>query len=191
MAVVRIESARGAFPESYSNQTTPSATLSRGDLSVFANEIANATEITGVTALQIDFDATLREHALYRDLLIEVRKKLPPNFPLSITALASWCIGDRWLTGLPPGTIDEAVPMLFRMGAGTAEITNYLANGNGFTFSACSSSLGLSTDESFSQDILSGKVPVGTASRSSLRFYLFSPRPWDQASATKQLEALE
>src|SRR5258707_13039485 len=119
MAVVRTESVRGAFPDFYSSQTAPATTLSQQDLSAFAAEIANTSQITGVTALQIDFDATLSEHALYRDLLIEVRKKLPPNFPLSITALASWCIGDRWLDKLPLDTINEAVPKLVPMRHGT------------------------------------------------------------------------
>jgi hypothetical protein len=186
MAVVRIESVRGAFPSSYSSQTVPATTLSQPDLSLFAAEIANTSQITGVTALQIDFDATLSEHALYRDLLIEVRKKLPPNFPLSITALASWCIGDRWLDQLPAGTIDEAVPMLFRMGQGTIEVTHYLAGGSSFTVPACSTSLALSTDEPFSRDILAGRFSIGDAPLKSLRVYIFSPRAWQQPD-TEQL----
>lgn len=190
MAVVRIESVRGALPSAYKNSSEPTSPFSKTQLRLTAAEISSATRITGVSALQIDFDATLSEHAFYRDLLIEVRKQLPPDFPLSITALASWCIGDRWLTELPPGTIDEAVPMLFRMGAGTSEITSYLAKGNDFTVPACSTSLGLSTDEPFSRDILSGKISVGSASPSSLRVYLFSPRPWEESSATNQLEAI-
>ncbi len=190
MAVVRIESVRGAFPDSYARQSAPATTLSQPDLSLFAAEIANTSQITGVTALQIDFDATLSEHALYRDLLIEVRKKLPPNFPLSITALASWCIGDRWLDQLPLGTIDEAVPMLFRMGQGTLEVTHYVANGNNFTVPACTTSLGLSTDEPFSRDILSGKLSVGDVSPKSLRVYIFSSHVWTEDTATPALKEL-
>lgn len=187
MAVVRIESVRGAFLDAYSNQTVPAVTLSQDDVSLFAAEIANAAQITGVTALQIDFDATLSEHALYRDLLIEVRKKLPPNFPLSITALASWCIGDRWLDQLPPGTIDEAVPMLFRMGQGTLEVTHYLAAGNSFTVPACTTSLGLSTDEPFSHDIISGKFSGLAFSVREKRIYVFSPRAWQQTDTERLL----
>jgi hypothetical protein len=190
MAVVRIESVRGAFPDAYSTQTLPTAALSQQDLTVLAAEIENAAQITGVTALQIDFDATLSEHALYRELLINVRKKLPPNFPLSITALASWCIGDRWLNQLPPGTIDEAVPMLFRMGQGTLEVTHYLTAGNIFTLPACSTSLGLSTDEPFSRDILSGKIAIGDTQVNSVRAYIFSPRVWTEDNATPVLQEL-
>ena len=191
MVVVRIESSRGAFPSAYSSVSASSPSFSREEITRIATEIASTAKGEDAGVLQIDFDATLSEHTFYRDLLIEVRRQLPPNFPLSITALASWCIGDRWLSELPPGTIDEAVPMLFRMGAGTSEITSYLAKGNDFTVPACSTSLGLSTDEPFSRDILSGKVSLGSASPPSLRVYLFSPRPWEESSATNQIEAIE
>ena len=180
MAVARIESVRGAFPDSHSSQTVPGPTLSPSDLPVFAAEIANTAQIAGVTALQIDFDATLSEHALYRDLLIEVRKKLPPNFPLSITALASWCIGDRWLEQLPPGTIDEAVPMLFRMGPEAKEIENYVLSGPDFRVAACGGSLGVSTDEPSSKRILKDKTFFGVDDPGARRIYVFSPKPWER-----------
>ena len=64
-------------------------------------------------AIQIDFDAADSERDVYRRLLARVRAVLPRTVPLSMTALASWCVGDTWLDGLP---VDEAVPMLFRMG---------------------------------------------------------------------------
>ncbi len=66
----------------------------------------------GIAALQIDFDATRSQRPFYRDLLIELRRRMPSDLPLSITALASWCSWDSWLRDLP---IDEAVPMMFRM----------------------------------------------------------------------------
>jgi len=66
------------------------------------------------------------ERDFYRALLQDLRAQLPDNVPLSMTALASFCIGDRWLEGLP---VDEAVPMIFRMGADDKPIKNLLANG--------------------------------------------------------------
>jgi hypothetical protein len=66
----------------------------------------------GASALQIDFDARASQHAFYARLLRDVRRRMPPSLPLSITALASWCSYDDWIRGLP---VDEAVPMLFRM----------------------------------------------------------------------------
>jgi len=56
--------------------------------------------------------------------------------------------------------------------------------------SACSTSLGLSTDESFSLDILSGKLSVSDAPLSSLRVYVFSPHAWTETEATPLLKEL-
>ena len=78
-----------------------------------ARAIASTARLPRVTAVQIDFDATLSQRPMYRGLLHAVRRELPRGMPLSITALASWCMQDNWLDDLP---IDEAVPMLFRMG---------------------------------------------------------------------------
>ena len=183
MAVVRIEILPGLPNSESGRQDFKEETLTEGTVSRIADEIVAASKITGVNALQIDFDATTSEHAFYKALLIEVRKRIPAEMPLSITALASWCIGDRWLEQLPPGTIDEAVPMLFRMGLGSVEVSRYIANGNGFTVSACATSLGVSTDEPLSRDVLNGKISVNRASNVLPRIYIFSPQAWDQAEA--------
>ena len=66
----------------------------------------------GIAALQVDFDAKRSERGFYAALLRSLRSQMPPQLPLSIAALASWCSNDDWISGLP---IDEAVPMLFRM----------------------------------------------------------------------------
>ncbi len=62
-------------------------------------------------------------------MLQDLRQKLPQQIPLSMTALASFCVGDRWLDDLP---VDEAVPMIFRMGPDDQRIKNMLANGYDF-----------------------------------------------------------
>ena len=77
-----------------------------------ATQIAELQSIAAVRAIQIDFDATTSEHDFYAALLRDVRRRLRPDLSLSITALASWCIGDSWLDTLAPGTIDEAVHAL-------------------------------------------------------------------------------
>jgi Protein of unknown function (DUF3142) len=97
--VVRIETARHAV-------------LDRENRDAAVEDIARAAREPGIAALQVDFDATRSQRAFYRSLLSELRRQMPANLPLSITALASWCSYDRWLQELP---IDEAVPMLFRM----------------------------------------------------------------------------
>jgi hypothetical protein len=78
-----------------------------------AAAIAITSTYPQVSAVQIDFDAVQSQRTFYRRLIENVRKRVDRRVPLSITALASWCVGDRWLDGLP---IDEAVPMLFELG---------------------------------------------------------------------------
>jgi hypothetical protein len=142
MAVVRIES-QGI--ESVSRAEVEDAILA-------------ATELRGVRALQMDYDAKASERDFYRGVLMDLHRVLPSSMPLSMTALASWCEGDGWVAGLP---VTEAVPMLFRMGAGEA----YHA-GEEFRPGVCRSSVGISTDEPLSQ------IPRAR------RVYIFSPRSW-------------
>lgn len=153
-----------------------------------AEKISQLQNIEGVRGVQIDFDATQSERAFYAQLLRDVRARLRPEQPLSITALASWCLGDAWLAQLPPGTIDEAVPMLFRMGGETGEVARLLRRGDDITVAACQGSAGLSTDEPLSRDLLSGKFPSKLPGQSVKRIYLFHPRPWTKADAEKWIE---
>lgn len=121
--------------------------------------IAEAARGPGIRALQVDFDATLSQRPFYRSVLTDLRRRLPAQMPLSMTALASWCESDNWIDGLP---VAEAVPMLFRMGAGERRARSFRSN-------LCRSSLGVSSDE---------PLP---APPSALRLYLFNPHPWSRA----------
>lgn len=152
MAVIRIESHRFQPPE-----------LSYRQRAKIAEEIAGIAKKPGVFAIQIDFDAKVSERDFYRDLLFDIRRQLPDSMPLSITALASWCIYDNWLSDLP---VDEAVPMLFRMGADKKYILQYLESGGDFRPSLCKGSLGISTDE------VCPNFPPGR------RIYIFHPGKW-------------
>jgi hypothetical protein len=142
MAVVRIES-----------QGAPSA--SRAEVE---HAILEATELRGVRALQIDYDAKKSERDFYREVLVDLHRVLPSSMPLSITALASWCESDNWIANLP---VAEAVPMLFRMGVGEA-----YHPGEDFRPGVCRSSVGVSTDEPLPE------FPRGR------RVYIFHPRSW-------------
>jgi hypothetical protein len=106
--------------------------------------VLQLTRLAGVSSFQIDFDARVSEREFYRRLLIDLRRQLPPSFGLSITALASWCTYDAWISGLP---VDEAVPMLFRMGRDDKIVRHYFESGKDFRPALCRQSLGLSTDE--------------------------------------------
>ncbi len=125
--------------------------------------VLQLARLAGVSSLQIDFDATASEREFYRQLLIDLRRQLPPSFGLSITALASWCTYDDWISGLP---VDEAVPMLFRMGRDNESVRHYLESGKDFRPALCRQSLGLSTDEW--PGIL----------RPKRRLYVFHPGTW-------------
>jgi len=144
MAVVRVEPQDSSLPPV---ETTSAA-------------IAEAAASPGVRALQVDFDATLSQRPFYRDLLADLRGRLPRTMPLSMTALTSWCESDGWIAGLP---VVEAVPMLFRMGPGERPARS-------FRPALCQSSAGVSTDEPLRQP------------PSAARLYLFNPRPWTDAT---------
>ena len=154
-------------------ESNHSAQLSVTQRAQAVTAIAELARNERVRAIQIDFDARLSERDFYRDLLADLRRELPPRIRLSITALASWCMGDDWLRGLP---IDEAVPMLFRMGVDRTNITARLEAGADFGARIARHSLGLSTDEPLIA------LPAGR------RVYVFNPRSWSEQSAQKIVE---
>lgn len=191
IAVVRIETRAGRQPASYSGgnpQYLPQSAFSPQQDQRLVDEIADLQKLSNIRAIQIDFDATVSERVSYATLLKDVRGKLPASLPLSMTALASWCIGDAWLEQLPLGTIDEAVPMLFRMGPGTGDVTKFLRSGDEFRASTCRSSLGLSTDESLSNGLLKGTFPSTLSELHSRRIYVFAPRAWTRPDAEAVLK---
>ncbi len=163
MAVVRVETDAARKPE-----------LSAQQRDQLAGAIVELTKLPNVSHVQIDFDATKSERAFYRKLIFDVRRRLPDTVSLSITALASWCTDDDWLSDLP---IDEAVPMLFRMAGDGKQIARRLDAGEDFISRPCLHSYGISTDEP----------------RSGLsiarRFYVFNPEPWTEASVRAILES--
>jgi hypothetical protein len=138
-----------------------------------ATQIVEASRRRQVSALQIDFDATKSQQPFYRSVIKEIRRRMPPGMPLSITALASWCSQPSWLNDLP---VDEAVPMLFRMGGNIR-----LKKPPGWNYEAtvpqCRTSVGVSTDEAW---------PGITADK---RIYVFHPRAWNPV-ALENMEKL-
>ena len=140
VAVVRIESASGGLP------ATADA----------VREALAAARLEGISALEIDFDARRSERSWYAAFLGELRQAMPSKVPLTITALESWCDGDRWMHDLP---IADATPMLFRMGRGERIPAE-------FRESICRSSIGVSTDE------LPARIPR------TRRLYFFYPGSW-------------
>lgn len=138
-----------------------------------ASLILHSAQKPRTAMLQIDLDATRSQRAFYVNLLREVRKRLPQGMPLSITALASWCADDDWISGLP---VDEAVTMLFRMGPDHPP-----TNLPGWTYPLreplCEASAGVATDEPW------------PALRGDERVYVFHPGAWTPV-ALVNLEAM-
>jgi len=159
IAVVRIETDRASAP-----------TLSSAQLQQTAHEISS---LPRVSVVQIDFDAAISQRDFYRKLLQRVRYELSPSVGLSITALASWCAGDNWIADLP---VDEAVPMLFRMGVERRQFQRRLETGQSFEAGICRNSAGVSTDE---------LVTVPNVDR----LYIFNPQPWTKDSFARAMEA--
>jgi hypothetical protein len=149
MAVTRVE-------------TRSDVAVAAGLTDDIAAAIARTASLPRVVAVQVDFDARASERQWYSVLLRRLRSRLDPGVPISITALASWCKNDDWLAGLP---IDEAVPMLFRMGP-TNEAYRSIAASPASAARECRGALGLALDE---------PIAFRTGGR---RLYVFNPRSW-------------
>ena len=155
IAVTRIES------QKITRQPTELSDEVRGKL---VERIRKTLELNNVSAIQVDFDVVTAERSFYRRVLADLRQQLPDNVPLSMTALASFCVGDRWLSDLP---VDEAVPMVFRMGTDSDPIKTLLSNGGDFKDDLCRRSYGVALDE-----------PLKTSFAKQRRIYVFNTRSW-------------
>ncbi len=156
IAVTRIESA--------AKNSDNAPALSDSQRERIVDLILKTLTLKNVSAIQIDYDAVVSEREFYRRILTDVRTNLPTDTPLSMTALASFCIGDKWLKDLP---VDEAIPMIFRMGADDKKVRSFLINGNDFPEPLCQKSYGISNDE-----------PVRMNFDKSRRIYIFSDKAW-------------
>lgn len=163
IAVTRIETDRDHKPN-----------LSVSQRDITSRAIVGMASLPNVSEIQIDFDATQSERTFYRDLITDVRRRLPQQTRLSITALASWCMFDDWLSDLP---IDEAVPMLFRMAGDGKQILNRLDAGDDFKAEPCRRSYGISLDE---------QRPKLFPSR---KLFVFNPDAWTEKSVREILES--
>lgn len=151
--------------------------LSEADTNRLAGEIAKVAAKPGIKALQIDFDARESERPFYRKLLDKVKPLIPQQMPLTITALSSWCMGDRWLQGLP---VDEVVPMLFSMGAGEKESLDFIKSSDDAQLDYFRRSVGLSVNDSRYAAELANRIKLADS-----RVYFFSTRPWNSKLVQK------
>lgn len=75
--------------------------------------VVNAASRGNTPWVQLDFEVRRSEREFWRASVEAIKVALPKTVRLSVTALASWCYGDRWLGDIP---VDEVVPMYFRLG---------------------------------------------------------------------------
>lgn len=158
IAVTRVET---------NKQSGKRATFSERQLANLVNLVARSLERPNVRAVQIDFDAVQSERDFYGRFIGELKKNLPENTPLTITSLASWCVGDAWFNDFP---VDEAVPMAFEMGADDEKIKSFLKSGSDWREPLCRGSYGLSIDDAFDFP----KKP-------NRRIYYFKSSAWTKA----------
>jgi hypothetical protein len=164
ITVIRIESVRWPAPSLDANMKRDAASA-----------IMHLAESFKSLQVQIDFDARVSERDFYRGLLEDIRSRLPDTVPISITALASWCMQDGWMSGLP---VTEAVPMLFRMGPESRDILRRLEKEGEFREPLCRGSVGISLDEPHAW------IPRGK------RVYVFSPNAWTEARERTMLQEI-
>lgn len=92
--------------------------------------------------VQLDFEARKSQREFWRTTVRAIQAQLPAGVQLSVTALASWCYGDRWFADV---RVDEVVPMYFRLGR---ERANYVArSATGVAEPRCALAHGVTDDE--------------------------------------------
>ena len=133
--------------------------------------VEKTLQLPGVRAVQIDFDVVVSEREFYRRIVNDLRQKIPQEVSLTITSLASWCVGDAWFNDFP---VDEAVPMAFQMGADDGKIRSFLAGGNDWREPLCRGSYGISIDE-----------PLKIEFKPNRRVYYFNPKAWKKSDLEK------
>ncbi len=162
IAVTRIET---------SKQSANRAALSDEQKVKIVELIKKTLELRNAKAVQIDFDALISERDFYRSVVNDLKKVLPENTPLTMTALASWCVGDAWFSDFP---VDEAVPMAFEMGADDQTMRQFLTREDDWREPLCRSSYGISADE-----------PLNVKFKPNRRFFYFKSKAWEKSDLEK------
>ncbi|MBX9687876.1 MAG: DUF3142 domain-containing protein [Candidatus Obscuribacterales bacterium] len=169
--VYRIETARP-------NEPSSKAAFKAAEL-ILLKRLAKNT----VSRLQIDFDAGYLDRKVYGDFLKSLKEQLPTRTKLSITALSSACLADKWMKEL---SADEVVCMLFSMGKGKEQILNSLTKRLPNSGGKQVQSFGISINERITNQSLkqSGVLRPGR------RIYAFSSLGWTRARYSYLLKEL-
>ncbi|GAC1321259.1 MAG: hypothetical protein NVS3B11_12610 [Collimonas sp.] len=154
VTIVHIEMVRGAHKPA----------LNEKQKQTIVNAVVAAATRSPSQVVQLDFEVMQSQKPFLADVVKRSRDALPANVALSITALASWCVGDAWLADLP---VDEVVPTAFHMDGEAKRMRDLLDHDGRFPRPECQPSLGLSLDEQ----------PWPSKLRSQ-RLYLFNRNAW-------------
>ncbi len=148
--------------------------LSENQMNELVSAIREKALVPGIEGIQLDFDAALSQRPFYRRLLARLRSEPALHVPISITALASWCMGDRWIRNLP---VDSAVAMLFQMGPSSSEALAWLRKERPLAgLYNGTLAWGLSTDQ-----------PLPVSPPIQARVFFFHPHPWTPSAFKKAL----
>jgi hypothetical protein len=128
--------------------------------------------LQGNRSVQLDFDAVESERAFYLEVLRNLRKRLREKTHICITALASWCLFDQWLSN---ADADEAVAMLFSLGPQKNQLLKLLGEKS---LQTGSSKLRLSIGISAREFRVNRRLDELGLLAGSRRVYLFSSLPW-------------
>ncbi len=158
IAVTRIETQK---------ETDKRPKLSDGQIGKLVELIKNSASRLNVKAVQIDFDAVVSERKFYGELMRKLKPNLAENMPLTMTGLASWCIGDAWFNDFP---VDEAVPMAFEMGADDPRVRSFLSSGKDWNEPLCRGSYGLSVND-----------PIKFEPKPNRRIFYFKSSAWTKS----------
>jgi len=142
----------------------PKTQVSDGHLDALIHNIQSLVYSCKTDIVQLDFDAAKSQRPLYEKLLIQL-KASSPHVKVSITALASWCVGDTWIDKLP---ITHAVPMLYNLGENADDFKKYFTDNRGWQSKKCHGHIG------FEQNDIFTKPPRGWHA------YVFNKNAWTE-----------
>lgn len=146
--------------------------LNEQQLEELSKLIETVAQRPNIAEIQIDFDALESERDFYRKLLERLQRKLAGKVPISITALASWCLFDNWIRDLP---VDETVPMMFSLGRDRQKILLYFREGKDFMVSGCCKSLGISLED---EEVNKVMIPLLKQRKIPVRVFAFTKTAW-------------
>ena len=168
--VFRIETIRRGCGSSASDEIVPDQRAAEYVARTIINRLK---KLPRTEMVQIDFDALEDERPFYKTLLKYMRQGLPHETKISITALASWLLADRWIER---GSADEAVAMLFSIGAGKRDVLARLKKQSLDSGADVPIAIGISASEKeTNKSLFSAEMQ-----RKTRNLYLFSSKPWTE-----------